>query len=594
MPLTDVAVVEFTAIPPLAPGTPILPTWLFLVQNNATGEVWRATSAQAQAALVPPVAAALPAPVLAFVSPAQGSSLPIGQPVLLQLTAAAVGGIAQVECFANGVPLGLASATGNTYTLAYTPTAGVTLNLSAVATAVNGQLARNGVFVQLTAPPEAVPPAVAFLTPAFGATLTVGTPTLLQATVTATAPALITGVEFFANGTSLGVGARNGNVYFLAYTPAPGGTVNLSVTATATGNIRATASSFALLAAPVSVAPPGPTFTNYQDTVAGGSVQLVPFAGIPFTDHQYKIGDAGVYAQLPADGLITVGNVVAQVFAYSIETATRPRSSTSASVAFTAATVSAPPVVSFLTPGYGSSVQVGTVLLLRASAVSPVGIAQVEFFANGASLGLGTLNADAYFLPYTVVSGSTLNFSVTATTLGAAKSSASTFVFITAVPASTVYTGTYTTTAADYTTACGTGTGLAVTRTANSATSQDAANAAARSAAIAAIVCQAAPVATTYYSGPSTSNAPSPAMVQGLTASTGGPGPRTLSFNCTNTFPTYAEVASNGNRPVILDKNGFDVTGDIIKVAMVLNGLAYNTYTHANPQFDAAFILKFL
>ena len=101
-------------------------------------------------------------------------------------------------------------------------------------------------------------------------------------------------------------------------------------------------------------------------------------------------------------------------------------------------------------------------------------------------------------------------------------------------------------------------------------------------------------VTSTAYVGAAPNNTPLAADVLLLAPKQFAAGTQTLSFNCSGTYPCFAEVASNGGHSAILDKNGFNVTGDIIKSSMVINAVSYNVYTHTNPQYDAAFILKFL
>lgn len=78
------------------------------------------------------------------------------------------------------------------------------------------------------------------------------------------------------------------------------------------------------------------TFADFQDTQAGGSVRLVPASGFVAADYKYAIGAGGPYQQVPIDGIITVGNITAAVYAYLPGTSARQQSDTAVSGTFTA------------------------------------------------------------------------------------------------------------------------------------------------------------------------------------------------------------------------------------------------------------------
>jgi hypothetical protein len=130
--------------------------------------------------------------------------------------------------------------------------------------------------------------------------------------------------------------------------------------------------------------PAAPTFANFQDTKAGGSVTLIPATGVPITDYLWKIGANGTYATPPADGILNVGNVDGQVFAYSIASGSRNQSLTGASQMFTSyseaptnTTPAAPTFANFQDTQAG-----GTVTIVPDSGVS---MALVVFALPGSS-----------------------------------------------------------------------------------------------------------------------------------------------------------------------------------------------------------------
>lgn len=78
--------------------------------------------------------------------------------------------------------------------------------------------------------------------------------------------------------------------------------------------------------------PAAPTFTGFDDTA--DTVTLVPVSGIPMADYRYRVtGDPAVYT-VPANGLISVGDISGHVYAWSIAAGSRNQSPEGASDRF--------------------------------------------------------------------------------------------------------------------------------------------------------------------------------------------------------------------------------------------------------------------
>ncbi len=268
-------------------------------------------------------------------------------------------------------------------------------------------------------PSAAVRPTVAFITPAplHPATLAPGANVVLQAT--ATAASGIDRVEFLDGSSSLGDAVLVGDVYELPYTvPAvsvtggveggvdtpPPTTRRLTAKATAANGQTQSATTYFFVGL-VLLTPPAPTFTHFVDDAAGGSVQLVPAPGVPMADYRYQVGPDGVEVAVPLNGVIAVGNVAGNVYAFSVASGNRARSAAASSGLFT--TTAQLPVVSFVAPANGSTLAQGTQILIRVSATDPQPGAQITavyLYNAGQPIGVATPVGNLWQLVYTVPS----------------------------------------------------------------------------------------------------------------------------------------------------------------------------------------------
>lgn len=388
-------------------------------------------------------------------------------------------------------------------------------------------------------PKVIVRPAISFVSPVQASQVIIGTPTLLQAI--ATSAVGIAQVEFFLGSVSLGLGQVAGDHYTLPFTPAAGGyTVNLLAKATDTAGVTNTASLFVF--------------------------------------------------SVPAP---IVG-----------------------------------PVVNITAPVGGTHLVSGTSTLLQATASHASGISTVEFFLGSASIGVAALNNDVYALAYTMPSsGYVLNITAKATSVSGLTAISAITVFLDPV-ASTLpmITGFTPTTGVAGTSVTLTGTrvfgatsvtvgGVAATSFtvlddtsvrlvvpdfgASTGTFAVTTPAGTGKSAGSFLLATPPPVVSTSptYHGPVDNATPVAAEVQAQTPDQWKFAPREVVFSCNGTYPMFAEPASYPVRSIILDKNGFNVTTDLVRTTQLLSiggsSVSYTVYTHANPQYDANFILSF-
>ena len=188
------------------------------------------------------------APSVGIGSPANSSSVTVN--VLQTVTATAAASnpgatLTSVQFYANGTAL--LAAPGDTtspYSAPWTPSATGTVSLTAVATdSVGTQTTSPAVSITVVAVGSggggSTPPTVSISAPATGSTLSVNTSTTVVATATAASGA-ITGVQFFANGTS--IGSTNAFPYLVTWRPATPGTYALTAVATDNLNVQTTSS----------------------------------------------------------------------------------------------------------------------------------------------------------------------------------------------------------------------------------------------------------------------------------------------------------------------------------------------------------------
>lgn len=148
--------------------------------------------------------------------------------------AASGGSITGVTFFADGEQIGSTDTTAP-YSVSWTPTVVKSYVLTALATDNNSNQSSSPA---VTVTVSASAPTVSITAPGNGSAANTGVATTITAAATATSGSTITGVEFFAGGTSLGV--DNFAPYSVAWTPSATGTVVLTARATDSNNVSVT------------------------------------------------------------------------------------------------------------------------------------------------------------------------------------------------------------------------------------------------------------------------------------------------------------------------------------------------------------------
>lgn len=339
------------------------------------------------------------APSVGITAPTPNATIVAGtQQNIVAVAAASNPGasIASVQFLVNGSSIGATSIVP--YTVQWTPAAAGTYTLTAIATDSIGTQTTSVPVVLTVSPPggtgTVTPPNVSIAAPASGASIVVNTPTVVTATATASG-GTVTSVEFFANGTSIGV--SNTYPYRVTWTPVTLGTFALTATATDQNGTQATSAAANI-------------------TVSSGTAPIVALV----TPANGLVMTAGSTQNITATASSSVGNIVSVAFYannvllgtdlsfpysqswtptgpgfYTIKAVAKDSSGmegTSSVVQVNVTgTLPALPTVAVTNPTNGALITVNTPQTIIANASSPATIQSVEFFANGAPLGVVTV-----------------------------------------------------------------------------------------------------------------------------------------------------------------------------------------------------------
>ncbi len=326
------------------------------------------------------------APTVDFTSPTAGS-YSLGNQILINVSASdSDGTVTGVQFFANGVPIG--SATAAPFTLSWRAPAAGNYGLTAIATDnVGNATTSSPVSVTVT---SVAAPGATITNPVAGTSYLAGNAIpLVAATSGGNGP--IAQVQFFVNGVSLGT--DNSFPYTSTWTPAAPGNYSLVAIATDSAGISSTATALAIVitgnqAPTVAItAPGGGTRVN-----AGTIVNLVAtaadvdgtVASVRFLANGNAVGAAATTAPF------TTAWTPSAAGTYSIVAQASDNSGNVTNSAAINVIVSpnASPVVALAAPTGGSVVRAGAVTNLTANASDADGtIASVQFFANGAPIG---------------------------------------------------------------------------------------------------------------------------------------------------------------------------------------------------------------
>jgi hypothetical protein len=293
------------------------------------------------------VASATPPPTVTLTAPAAGNSFVVNQSLALSASAAASGSasITKVDFFAGVTFVG--TATSAPYTASWTPTTSGSYSLTAKATdSFGGATTSTPVSVTVQAGP---PPVVNLTSPVINSTFSSsGNVTLSANAAPASGGAAIAKVEFFQNGTSIGVATVA--PYTVTWpTPAPG---TYSVTAVATDALGISASTGAVQVTVINSPPPTVTLTgpsagttyaapaNITLTATASAASGASIAKVDFYQDSMLVGTASSAPYLVTWSRAAVGTYSLTAVAtdsYGVQTQTAPVSVTvgTMTVAFT-------------------------------------------------------------------------------------------------------------------------------------------------------------------------------------------------------------------------------------------------------------------
>jgi chitodextrinase len=348
-------------------------------------------------------------PSVALTSPATGTSVTAGTPVTVAANASDTDGtIASVRFTANGITIGTAAAAP--YRVTWTPTAGGTYSLVAIATDNSGNITVSSSISVTVTTNQA--PTVSITAPTTGSALQVGN----AATVTATASdsdGTVASVQFFANGVSIATVTTV--PYNAAWTPTALG--SYSLTAVATDNSGATTTSAPVTVTVTANAAPSVTLTSPAagTTVSAGTPVTVSanasdadgtVTSVRFLANNISIGVAATAPYRATWTPTASGSYV--LVAQATDNSGNITNSSSLTVTVTG---NVPPVVSITAPAASSVLQAGSITSVVATASDADGtVSSVQFFANGVSI--GSVSAAPYTVPWTPVAPG--NYSLTA------------------------------------------------------------------------------------------------------------------------------------------------------------------------------------
>jgi Bacterial Ig domain len=276
------------------------------------------------------------------------------------------------------------------YNFSWTPSAPGNYAITAVATDSNNITATAVVNVSVDQAP-----AVSITSPLTGATVTVNT----TQTITATAGpnGFIKGVEFLANGVS--IGTATAAPYTVTWTPTVTGPYSLSAIATNNLNTKTTSGAVTVTVAPVNLAAPTVSVPTVTGTFKTGTAQTITtnaLAVAPNTIASVQFFVNGTSLATITSAPYTTSWTPATPGTYSItavatDSAANATTSAPASVTITASS-GTPPTVNVTSPAAGATLQVNLPQTITATANAPGGtVTQVQFLVNNNPLSTSTV-----------------------------------------------------------------------------------------------------------------------------------------------------------------------------------------------------------
>ncbi|MBS0632886.1 MAG: PD40 domain-containing protein [Verrucomicrobia bacterium] len=371
------------------------------------------------------------APGVSITSPVTNSSYVLGATPTITATATATtpgATISSVQFYANGAAVGAADTTAP-YSVVWTPTTTGTYSLTAVATdSLGTQTTSSAVTVNITNG-AITPSQVTLDLPANAATIPVNASTDVTATATPVAGASVTSVQFYANNISLGTDTTF--PYAVTWTPVSPGTYTIVAVLIDSNGTQTTSAAHTVTVSPGTA----PTVTLNAPATAAVSATLTltatvtansgTIASVVFYDNGQVVGTDTTFPYSTSWTPGVTGNHILTARA----TDTLGNFSDSTVVCLVAANQA--PTIGALVSGLGATAGVGVANTLSVTASDPDGtVAQVEFFANGVSLGAPDTTAPYSFVWTPRIAGTYSLTAVVTDNLGLTTTSGTTTVTV--------------------------------------------------------------------------------------------------------------------------------------------------------------------
>jgi hypothetical protein len=322
-------------------------------------------------------------PVVQFVSPVMGGTVPFGQTATVQVNANDPDGTVQEVRFFQGTTL-LQTQTAPPYTFSWTPPTPGAYNLIARALDSQGLWGRDS--IRVNAVPSNTPPVIAIQTPTANQTLALGVPTQVLANITDPGGA-VAQVQLFINGVQ--VQSFTQSPYSFTWTPNATGATR--VTFRATDNLGAVRRDSVwvnvILVSPPSIAFLTPVNQAAVKTNLPNPIQIqASSSGSTVTQVVFRVGSTvmNTFTQPPYTTTWTPPTNGAYNL---IAIATNSFGMTSRDSIRVFSSPNQPPLVDLTQPLNGQSVLLGQSASIQATASDPDGtLASVVFSANGTTL----------------------------------------------------------------------------------------------------------------------------------------------------------------------------------------------------------------
>ncbi len=399
---------------------PYSTTWTPAAAGTAalTAQVTDSTGASTISSVVNVTVNAGGGPTISLTAPGPGRIVSVGAPVALSANASPGLGatVSAVEFLVGTTVVAAGITTDNTtFTGTWRPTTTGTSSITARVTDSNFATATSSPAVSVTV---VAAPTISVTVPAG---VTVGSATTLSASATVGTGLTVSGVEFFANGTSIGNGTPSGSTWTLNWTPTTAGTTQLTARVTDSSGTIVTSNAVSTTVTGTGGVAPAVTFTlTGSVNIPADSTRLITVTTTPATgiDHVELLYDGSVMASdntAPYTFLFTAPSTLFvgfhELIVRAVDTSGVSGSSTPLRINIVSPS-STPPVVSITTPTSNVFLAPNVVTTISGTATDADGtVNSVQVFVNGSSTGLANSGV-------ATITGSSWSISWTPTTAG--------------------------------------------------------------------------------------------------------------------------------------------------------------------------------